>query len=100
MFKCSQSLADATVIKQNESPTNRQIVILERTEQIVFLLFVRSQQNWHKANQAGWFKDEIEPVDIKTKKGVVPMTADEHPKPQVTIEALAKLPTVFKKGTQ
>ena len=26
------------------------------------------------------------------------MTADEHPKPQVTLEALAKLPTVFKKG--
>ena len=26
------------------------------------------------------------------------MTADEHPKPQVTIEALAKLPSVFKKG--
>ena len=26
------------------------------------------------------------------------MTADEHPKPQVTIEALAKLPPVFKKG--
>jgi len=28
------------------------------------------------------------------------MIADEHPKPQVTIEALAKLPTVFKKGKQ
>ena len=26
------------------------------------------------------------------------MAADEHPKPQVTIEALAKLPAVFKKG--
>ena len=28
------------------------------------------------------------------------MTADEHPKPQVTMEALAKLPAVFKKGKQ
>ena len=60
----------------------------------------RSQQNWAKAHKAGWFKDEIEPVNIKTKKGIVPMTADEHPKPQVTMEALAKLPTVFKKGEQ
>ena len=61
-------------------------------------IFFRSQQNWFKANQAGWFKDEIAPVDIKTKKGPSQMTADEHPKPQVTLEALAKLPTVFKKG--
>ena len=26
------------------------------------------------------------------------MDADEHPKPQTTIEQMAKLPTVFKKG--
>jgi hypothetical protein len=28
----------------------------------------------------------------------VSMTHDEHPKQNVTLEALAKLPTVFKKG--
>ena len=26
------------------------------------------------------------------------MTADEHPKPKTTVESIAKLPTVFKKG--
>lgn len=59
---------------------------------------LRSQQTWAKANQEGWFNDEIAPVEVKTKKGPGLMTADEHPKPQVTMEALAKLPTVFKKG--
>merc|ERR1712106_1169080 len=33
-----------------------------------------------------------------TRKGPVEMTLDEHPKPKTTIEQLAKLPTVFKKG--
>jgi len=58
----------------------------------------RSQQTWAKANKEGWFKDEIEPVEVKAKKGTVMMTADEHPKPNVTMEALARLPAVFKKG--
>ena len=35
---------------------------------------------------------------LKSKKGEVEMTLDEHPKPKTTIEQLAKLPTVFKKG--
>jgi acetyl-CoA acyltransferase 2 len=69
---------------------------LTREEVDAFAL--RSQQNWAKANKEGWFKDEIVPVEVKAKKGTVMMTADEHPKPQVTMEALAKLPAVFKKG--
>ena len=44
------------------------------------------------------FADEIAPIEIKTKKGVKEMTADEHPRPETKIEGLAKLPTVFKKG--
>lgn len=59
---------------------------------------VASQHNWAKANEAGVFKDEIDPVSIKTRKGMVDMTTDEHPKPKVGIENLAKLPPVFKKG--
>merc|ERR1711862_949609 len=46
----------------------------------------------------GVFADEIAPIEIKTKKGVKEMTADEHPRPETKIEGLAKLPTVFKKG--
>jgi len=59
---------------------------------------LRSQQTWAAAAQAGHFADEIGPVTLKSKKGSIEMTLDEHPKPKTTIEQLAKLPSVFKKG--
>jgi len=59
---------------------------------------LRSQQTWGEANANGVFEDEMAPVEVKTKKGVKVMTADEHPRPDTKIEGLAKLPPVFKKG--
>jgi acetyl-CoA acyltransferase 2 len=59
---------------------------------------IRSQQRWKAANDAGYFKEEMAPVTIKTKKGEVVMDTDEHPKPQTTVEQLMKLPPVFKKN--
>jgi len=56
---------------------------------------VRSQQLYAKALAEGKFKDEIIPVEIKTKKGVVLMTEDEGARPDTTYETLAKLPTVY-----
>ncbi len=67
------------------------------TRQEVDEFALRSQQMWGKANEAGVFKDEIAPIEVKTRKGKVEMTTDEHPKPQTTLEGLAKLPPVFKK---
>lgn len=37
------------------------------------------------------------PVELKAKKGKVTMAQDEHPRPQTTVEQMAKLPPVFKK---
>lgn len=48
------------------------------------------------ANNAGYFKAEIEPVKVKGRKGEESFEVDEHPR-EVTIENLAKLPPVFKK---
>merc|ERR1719471_2309510 len=59
---------------------------------------LRSQQTWAAAAQAGHFADEIAPITLKSKKGEITMSLDEHPKPKTTIEQLGKLPTVFKKG--
>jgi len=56
-----------------------------------------SQQRWAAANEKGFFKSEIAPYEITTKKGTVSFAVDEHPRPQSTIEGLAKLPPVFKK---
>lgn len=50
------------------------------------------------AHEAGYYSAEIAPIDVKAKKGKVVMTHDEHPRPQTTLEQLAKLPPVFKKG--
>jgi acetyl-CoA acetyltransferase family protein len=58
---------------------------------------LQSQQRWAAANEKGIFKDEITPVEIANKKGAIQFAVDEHPRPQTTLETLAKLPTVFKK---
>lgn len=58
---------------------------------------LQSQQRWKKANDQGFFKDEIEPIKMKGKKGDELFDTDEHPRPQSTIEQLAKLPAVFRK---
>jgi acetyl-CoA C-acetyltransferase/acetyl-CoA acyltransferase 2 len=58
---------------------------------------LQSQQRWAAANEKGVFKDEIAPLEIASKKGVVQFAVDEHARPQTTRETLAKLPPVFKK---
>jgi len=57
-----------------------------------------SQARWGKAHEAGFFKDEIAPIDIQVKRKTVTFDTDEHPRPSVTIEQLQKLPPVFKKN--
>ena len=59
---------------------------------------LRSQQTWGAAAEAGVFADEITPITLKIKRKEVEMKLDEHPKPKTTLEQLAKLPPVFKKG--
>ncbi|MEJ3960457.1 3-oxoadipyl-CoA thiolase [Brachymonas sp. G13] len=55
-------------------------------------LALRSQQRWAAANAAGRFADELISVTIPKKKGdPVIFTTDEHPRPETTIEQLAKL---------
>jgi len=55
-------------------------------------LALRSQQRWAAANAAGRFKDELVPVHVPRKKGdPIVFDTDEHPRPETTLEALAKL---------
>ena len=57
----------------------------------------RSQQRTAKAAQAGLFDDEIVPVKIPAKKGADTIVdKDEHPRPDTTLEALAKLKPIVK----
>ncbi len=58
---------------------------------------VLSQRRWAAADEAGRFREELAPVEVKAKKGPVLFARDEHPRPDTTIEGLRKLPKVFKK---
>jgi acetyl-CoA acyltransferase 2 len=57
---------------------------------------LRSQQRTAAAQANGTFDAEITPIELKTRKGVEVFKVDEHPRPQTTLEGLAKLPPVFK----
>ena len=57
---------------------------------------LESQKRAAAAIAAGYFKDQIVPVEIKTRKGVVAFDTDEHPK-ETSLEKLAGLKTVFQK---
>jgi acetyl-CoA C-acetyltransferase len=59
----------------------------------------RSHKNAGKAMTEGKFKDEIVPVPIPQRKGPPKIfDTDEHPRKDISMEDLTKLPTVFKKG--
>ena len=59
---------------------------------------IRSQQLADAAWKAGRFADEIVPVEIKGRKGVELFAADDHMRPDSTMEGLAKLPAAFSKN--
>lgn len=59
---------------------------------------LRSQQLWKVAHDEGRFKAEICPVTVTVKRKEVSVDFDEHPRPQTTLEGLAKLPSLFKKN--
>ena len=68
---------------------------ISREEQDAYAL--RSQQEAKRAQDAGVFAEEIVPVEVKTRKGVRVVSADDHLRPDTTLEVLAKLPTAFSK---
>jgi 3-oxoadipyl-CoA thiolase len=60
-------------------------------------LAVRSQQRWAAAHERGLFRNEIVPVRIAQKKGEPRVVdTDEHPRPETTLEALARLKGVVR----
>jgi len=67
-----------------------------RADQDAFAL--RSQERAAKAKAAGFFAGEIAPVEIAGRKGAVRVAEDERPRPDTTLESLAKLPTPFRQG--
>lgn len=59
---------------------------------------LRSQQRAAAAMEAGRFKDEIVPVEVKAGRETKVIDTDEHPRADTTAESLAKLRPAFKEG--
>lgn len=61
-------------------------------------LAYQSQMRATAAIREGRFKEEIFPIPVPGKKGAMNMAdTDEHPRPDTTLESLAKLKPAFKK---
>ena len=58
----------------------------------------RSQERFCRAQQAGKFAEEIVAVAVRSKKGIEPFVTDEAPRPDTTLEVLAKLRPAFREG--
>jgi 3-oxoadipyl-CoA thiolase len=68
---------------------------ISRADQDAFA--IRSQQRAGQAIAAGYFAQEIVPVEIAGRKGeTVKVDRDEHPRPDTTLEQLTKLKTPFR----
>ena len=69
---------------------------ISREEQDAFA--VESQRRAAAAIQAGYFKEEIVPVEVKEKKNTFIFDTDEFPRPGTSMEALARLKSIVKEG--
>lgn len=67
---------------------------ITREEQDAFA--ARSQQRFAAARDAGRFADEIVGVEIKGRKGTETFVIDEAPRPDTTVETLARLKPAFR----
>jgi acetyl-CoA C-acetyltransferase len=63
-------------------------------------LAVESHRRAAAATEAGYFKEQITPIEVPGKKGTVTVDTDEHIRPGVTADDLARLrPSFAKDGT-
>jgi acetyl-CoA acetyltransferase family protein len=58
---------------------------------------LRSQREAKRAQDAGYFAEEIFPVEVASRKSTVVFDADDHLRPETTMEGLAKLRPAFAK---
>jgi 3-oxoadipyl-CoA thiolase len=88
--KWTVSLGETAEITGSEPPVTRE-------EQDAFAL--ESQRRAARAIEMGLFADEIVPVEVPRRRGdPIVVREDEHPRPEVTAEGLARLRPAFRPG--
>ncbi|MGI9642624.1 MAG: acetyl-CoA C-acyltransferase, partial [Acidimicrobiia bacterium] len=61
---------------------------------------LRSQQRTAAATNAGYFADELVEVEVRQRRGdPIIVDTDEHPRPDTSLEKLARLRPIFEGGT-
>ncbi len=80
----------------NEAEIIAEKFCVTRDEQDQFAL--QSHQRAAAATAAGRFKEEIVPIEVRQKKGVLVVNTDEPIRADTTLEALRKLKPAFKEG--
>jgi len=71
---------------------------ISREDQDAFAL--RSQQRTAAATNAGYFADELVEVEVRQRRGdPIIVDTDEHPRPDTSLEKLARLRSIFEGGT-
>jgi acetyl-CoA C-acetyltransferase len=81
---CHMAVEGSNVAKEFE-------VSRERQDEYAYT----SQQRYAAALKTGSFKDEVIPVTVPNAKGTTTVAVDEQPRPETTIEGLARLKPVF-----
>ena len=81
---CHMAVEGSNVAKEFE-------VSRERQDEYAYL----SQRRYAAALAAGRFRDELAPVAVANAKGTTIVEADEQPRPETTLEGLARLRPVF-----
>lgn len=82
-----------TMAQTAEELAERYSITREEADQVA----ITSQRRAKAAWDAGRFDAEVTPITLKSRKGEVEFATDEHIRPDVTMEALAKLRPYFKK---
>src|SRR2546423_5230104 len=81
---CHMAVEGSNVAKEFEVPRERQ-------DEYAY----GSQQRYAAALKAGSFREDLIPVAVTNAKGTTTVSADEQPRPDTTIEGLARLKPVF-----
>lgn len=94
----SDGLKDAFSGKHSGWHTEDLVAHAQLTREAQDRFAERSQQRFGAAQQAGKFESEIIAVELRSKKGVELFDKDEAPRPDTTLDALARLRPAFREN--
>jgi 3-oxoadipyl-CoA thiolase len=90
-----ESMGETAENVYDMTASNARAITREEQDEFAY----HSQMRWKTAHETGRFKDEIVPVVIPQRKGdPIVVDTDEHPRPDTTLDKLAKLGPAFRKG--